>query len=344
MISGCRGKLLAACLAVLLVPGCGEDDSSQPIPTPTPTPTPSPSPTPSSSPTSEPAPGTNYPPGCVGADAAVGPGFPLALTGMRYGSYAGGTAVFFNPQSSDALHRQGDRFTFFARDNLIDSQIDESTSFGPAEISADLSTAEMIAYRRNCPSATINNTAYTHILSLSRPGSSNSLITLNYVGYGSFVFLRSTKTSTETDFRPFGYVLSNPTSGNSQSGTLVYRGRLVGDGTQNTLLATRHYSITGTVEVTVDFTAKTFTAILDLTGERSPNNGGGSYAFGKISYTQSNADFAQLNGTRDRGKLLGLFGGPTAEEIALTATLTMPNPDDPYGGDVNFALAGAAKR
>lgn len=344
MISGRRGKLLAACLAVLLVPGCSEDDSSTPLPTPTPSPSPSPSPspTPSASPTSEPAPGTSYPPGCAGADAIASPGFPLAQTGMRYD--VGTPAVFFNPQASDTLHRQNDRFTFFARDNLVDSKIDESTSFGPAEISADLSTADMITYKRDCPYLGLDKTSYTSFLSLSRPGSSNPLITLNYVGYGSFEFNKNQITLSYTDFRPFGYVLSNPASGNSQSGTFVYRGLVIGDGAEGPFSANKHYSITGSAEITVDFTAKTFTAILDLTGKRSANSGGGSYAFGKITYTQSNADFAQLNGTRDRGKLLGLFGGPAAEEMALVATLTMQNPDDPNGGDVSFALAGAAKR
>jgi len=343
MISGGRGKLFAVCLAMLMVPGCGGEGSSTSTSTPTPTPSPSPSPTPSSSPTGTPAPGTSYPPGCVGADAVTAPGFPLALTGMRY-AFTGTAPVFFDPQSSGVLRKQGDRYTFFAQDNLIDSKIDESTSFGSTEISSSLSTSEMIAYKRECSSPTIDPTQYSHTLLLSRPGSSNPLINLNYAGYGSFTYVRSNKTDADTDFRPFGYVLSNPASGNTQSGTLIYRGRLIGDAKETTLLATKHYSITGTVEVTVDFTAKTFTATLDLTGQRDLNNGGGSFAFGQISYTQANADFTQLNGTRNRGKLFGMFAGPAAEEMALAANLTMPNPDDPNGGDVNIAIGGAAKR
>ncbi|MEP7007869.1 MAG: hypothetical protein ABI810_17955 [Sphingomonas bacterium] len=290
--------------------------------------------TPTPTPSAPPASGTTYPAGCVGADATTTDSFSTAYTSFHYNG-SGGGPDFLAPQVSDGLRysQSEKRYTFFAQNNLLNSSLDESTSFGPADVVASQSNQQQTVYSRTCGS-------YFYQLMLFNPGPANPVLALNYASYGNYWYRLTSATGVSHDFRPFGYGLATSAAGLNRTGISTYTGRVEGRA-QQPLLA--DYTVTGTLVLTVDFDRKTFTAVVDLTSQRV--GGGAAIHLGPVNITQSgSANLAQLIGTTGGGSLAGFLAGPAAEEVAVTLNLTTLNPDIGGGNNLNLALSGAAKR
>lgn len=345
--------------ATFTLASCG-GDSGSPTPTPTlspsptsspsPTPTPTPSPTPTPAPpplttlpvpvtvasgtsapilTAPPASGTVFPVDCVGPDAVTTDSFATVES-------------FQTPRPSDVLHysQTENRYTFIDQNTstigVFGEQLDLSVSFGPGDVLASQSNQQKTVFQRACNGfATGRKVVYASTLTLFNPGPANPALVLNYASYGNLLFSMVTKDGQRLLVRPFGYGFATNAAGLNRTGVVTYSGLVEGKSSTDAMLFGGQADVTGTLVLTVDFTQKTFTAVVDLT----LTNGGTPLHIGSFTFQQSGgADLSMLVGTASGGSLSGFLAGPAAEEVAIALYL------GPQLGDKTLRLSGAAKR
>lgn len=345
--------------AIFVLAACGGDSGSEtptpvpsPIPTsvpsPSPSPTPVPTPTPASTPlttlpvpvtvvsgtpvpisTAQPANGTVFPGDCLGPDA---------ITTDSFATVEGYQTTRF----SDVLRysQSEKRYTYIdqnpATNGGFGEQLDLSLSFGPGDVLANRSNQQQTVFQRSCSGFPERKVSYTSTLTLFNPGSANPALVLNYASYGSLQFTTVTAVGQSDLYRPFGYGLATTAAGLNRTGVVTYRGQLEGVNRNDT----GPNNIFGTFILTVDFTHKSFTMVVDFTG--TPVGGTAPVSLGSITFEQSGgADLSKLVGSASGGNLAGFFAGPAAEEAAIT--LKLESSVLKLGSQtINFS--GAAKR
>lgn len=326
--------------------------TASPLPTPpipTPTPTPQPSPTPTPTPTPEPSPTPSRTPvrWTCPADTMFDRTFYASSAMMQYRNAVDGV---HDLTSADPVMAQAfsyaaatQRYTLRVASNPLFSDLDESISFGPENVLANRSNAHTIVYKRSCSDGLQpKEGAFQAELELFRPGADNDLLALDYASFGMYTVNFSQPRSYDLyDRRLFAYGVRTAVSDLPRTGVSTYTGIVSGFATRNDWVYPRKYSISGRIQISVDFVAQTFTGTLTLkatSGESAP------YDI-IIPLTQTGgASLTQLSGAAGQGRFAGFLAGPAAQELGGSFSLQIPDPAGPdYAGIINpVTLVGAA--
>jgi hypothetical protein len=287
--------------------------------------------TPTPSQTVPPASGRVFPGHCAGPDALTTDSFATVES-------------YPTERFSDVLRywQSEKRYTYIDQspptNGGFGEQLDLSMTFGPGDVVASRSNQEKTVFQRGCSGFPEMKVGYTSTLTLFNPGSANPALVLNYASYGNFLFTTVTAAGQKDINRPFGYGLATNATGLNRTGVVTYRGLVEGGYVTNTNFGGQH-DVTGTLVLTVDFTQKTFTAVVDLT--ELPIGGGAPFPIGSFTFQQSgSADLSKLVGSASGGNMAGFLAGPAAEEAAITLYLDTTVNLTP----ATLKLSGAAKR
>lgn len=352
-------------------PAPSPSPSPSPVPTPTPTaqalptppiPSPTPTPTPTSSPTPAPTPtpaGTStlgtapaaYT--CPGPDTQFDRTFTTANTLLQYSNY-GAVNLYkaVDPTLAEAFSyaNASQRYTIRVTSNPLYSDVDESTSFGPGDVDSTKSNARTLVYSRRCYPG-IGRTSYYQTLEVFRSGSTNDLLALTYASFGLYTFAVSDMSGNTNDRRYFAFGEKTAAANLPRSGVVTYNGVVSGRATRQKVFDGPVYAISGTVQITVDFVAQSFSGTLTLKATALSNleqNAGNSYDL-TIPLTQTGgASLTQLIGSAGAGSFAGFLAGPAGEELGGSFSLQVPDPVPDYGTGATLPLtlvgAAAAKR
>jgi len=239
------------------------------------------------------------------------------------------------------------RYTFNASSAPLYSDVDPSSSFGPADISSD-SDNHYLIYSHSCP--TFGKMSSSTSLRIFRAGNVNDLLALNFASFGIFTYGAGGIGFSVSDVRPFTFGVPTSAAALPSTGSATYNGIVIGSAAINenpsdTSGNFHYYDIAGSLHLTVNFASKAFTGTLEakLTSVGDGSTPAKTYNV-TIPVTQSGAaTLAPLNGSAGAGRLTGFLAGSAAEEAGISFSLVMPDPADPTK-TISLAGAGAGKR
>lgn len=179
-----------------------------------------------------------------------------------------------------------------------------SETFSPSDIDPVNSSAILDNYKRGD-----NN------LILFKPGTSAGGLNLTYASYGAWQ--QSDRNTSSLDIRQTFFVYGVPTQASDlpRTGTATYTALV--DGFWATSGGV--YSLTGTGNLSANFSNNQLTASMNLTGQAIPNLSSSNQVLGSVSSTATinpnDASFSgTLSGSGYTGTLNGMFFGPQAAE------------------------------
>lgn len=200
------------------------------------------------------------------------------------------------------------------------------------------SDPNFIAYRK-----TVEGEEVT--LTVSKPGSANTLIALTYASFGTYERTYTAGVNTYDDEVYFVYGLQTPGGMHlGRTGTAQYRGIALGSGANGNTGA--RYGVTGTSALDINFDSQALTGSLVLFGTGA--NGAadvdfGSFEFGGPLGTTGFLAFDLFRGETPTGQLEARFYGPTAEEIAGPFGVTIA-PGNPGEGTTIAGIFAASEQ
>lgn len=340
-----------------LLAGCSGSDASAGGASATPAPTASASPTPSPPPTSTPTPApTSTAVNASLADLKVDQTFPTISTTLKVeriiarGSFAPATSVAPTAGSLLSFAASGPSFTYRLQDLTypIDpanpsSKTEYAALFGPSQLNRDpaLTNARF--------------TTYTSVLGSSltlrqfNAGSGNDLLALNYAGMGMVEVNHDLAPGVQQERRPYAFFSQVTPTAALPAATAVYNGAIYGFASpkngvspSTTTPFGQAYIISGTLRLTVDFSARTYTGTLTVNGV-SDQSTTTSVSLGDISLGTGTIANSSFSGSLNDGALLGSFAGPGAQELDGTLRLSLL---DPRQNSIPLSLVAAfvAKR
>ena len=309
-------QLMAGCS--LLVAGCGGGGSGAVAP-PAPPPPPPPAPPPPAPPPPPPPTNTSL------TDLRFDQTFFVPFARLRFGTSSGIGGAF---QVQAFPISNGNIFKYVAADQsyifdatqnfpTLDGTIPADTTiftFPPSDINRALSTADTTVY------------GTMRLFQLFKPGNSNPILALNFASFGSIAVGQNPRAQGDriTETRPFSYGIPAPAVSVARSGTETYRGVLRGQAVgERTILGSIPFiNATGTFELTIDFTSKTLTGNVVLSGTVLDGQGNPLRVdnFGTFPINRSGplTTLPQLSGTVGTGEFQGMLAGPNAEEVSFT--------------------------
>jgi len=324
-------SLAPVSLTLFLVACGGGNSSGGSVVTPS-----APSPTPSSGPTPTPGAGPNL----------------LTMTANQQLSQldsvllyeradSGGVAQFstFPPEASQTFSYEASTRSwgfYFAASNIPPYNIYPNfvvERFGASELVAARSSAVFNAYQKTDAGA-------VYSLALLKPGPVNSQLNLSYVGIGE---AEGTKPdagggSTTTDYRAFSFGYYAEASALPASGTGTYTGIVIGRAASAS--SSRVYKLSGTIILTASFSDSKFSGNVTLTGVDDRTGSSSSFGTFPIVMNTGPQPLNYITGYVGPGAdvFRAYLAGPTADELAGTFTLTLP---DPQTSGVNLTAVAA---
>ncbi len=333
-------RQIVACLApVILLAGCGDGGSSSvgtggavaATPTPTPSPTPSPIPTPT-------------PTGPTLLSFSGAKQFDTLESILYYNRSAYGhndlasTPYSFTPTNDFDFSADGPTGTFhYVYSGSTVPPYNVFPNYYPAAFGSPNRINSLLGNAFTSYQTSSGGATYT--LTRLNPGPTSQL-TLYYAGIGTAeaTSIDQNLRATITDFRAFGYSFPAEQSAVPMTGTGQYNGIVIGRAIA--VAQASVYDVTGTVAITMDFAARTYSGSIVLTG--TDDRSGRVVNLGSFPLTSTTTYATPLNNIMaylgpNRNEFRAKLAGPSAEELEGSFNLIIPDP----GGTGTLNIVGA---
>lgn len=230
-------------------------------------------------------------------------------------------------------------YRFVATDNRIDSNVDQTRDFTPADVASN--AVRFTTYRNS----SFSGFSMAYELIRLNAAATNDLVALTHASFGAFSYERSDKLgNTSVDYRPFGYAILTPAVQIPTTGSLTYKGPIIGRAApvESDVNGAFAYELTGHFTVTFDFAARTLSGTMSITGKRRFSTETVDFGSFPLQQQTALASVGAFSASAGSGKARGLIAGPNASEITLSATFSKPNAVGVL--TYQFTISGAGKR